>query len=107
MIVTATTADERPLLRTLLHRVQQVVDATRRSGTALGATGPVLQRSTATIESEPEPNELHQASSQRIRLYRTLLPTVHTEEVSGFNSQYRPPSGGHHSQMSLRSLPRS
>jgi len=30
---------------------------------------------------EPGPNERCQASDQRIRLNRTLLPTVHTEEA--------------------------
>src|SRR3954469_7532323 len=40
---------------------QQVADAGGHPGTALGARGPVLQRSTATVEPESALNGLHQA----------------------------------------------
>jgi hypothetical protein len=34
------------------------------------------------MEPEPGPNQLRHASGQRMRLHRTLLPTVHTQEVT-------------------------
>jgi hypothetical protein len=46
------------------------------------AANPVQQRSTATVEPEPDPDELRHASGQRTRLHQTLLHTVHTEEVT-------------------------
>jgi hypothetical protein len=45
------------------------------SAKALGASGPVLQRSTATVELEPKPSNLHRASRQRRRPHRALLRT--------------------------------
>src|SRR5947209_7641757 len=39
-----------------MHKAQHVADAARRPDIALGARGPVLRRSTATVEPGPNPN---------------------------------------------------
>lgn len=57
--------------------------AQRSAGrSSVGSEGRVLQRSTATVAPESGPNGLHQACDERMRLHRTLLHTVHTQEVT-------------------------
>jgi hypothetical protein len=60
-------------------------DAAVLSDTALGARGPVLQRSTATVELEPERTERRKTSDQRISLLRTLLPHSSRRRGHWFN----------------------
>jgi hypothetical protein len=46
----------RIVVRALMNTHQQVADAAGLSSTALGARDAVQQRSTATVEPEPEPD---------------------------------------------------
>jgi hypothetical protein len=68
----------------------------RTSGTALGARGPVLQQSTATVEPEPEPDNFPTVPLASARdPYRASLRTVHTEVfkpgcLPGFAVKIRP-----------------
>jgi hypothetical protein len=63
--LTATTANKRVLRRILMDTSQQVADAAGPPGTALGARDAVQQRSTATVEPEPQLDGRYQASDQR------------------------------------------
>jgi hypothetical protein len=58
------------------YAARQAMDADGPAGNALGARDAVQQRSTATVEPEPQPDGRYQASDQRSRLHQTLPPTV-------------------------------
>ena len=66
--------------------------ATTHSLPRLWSRGSVQQRCTATVEAEPGPDKLHQASHQRMGLHHTLLPTVVVYAVSRSRRPAREPA---------------
>lgn len=61
------------------HRVQQLMDAAKPSDSFRS------ERTGTSVEPVLEPEELHPASGQPTRLHRTVLRTVHTQDVNRFN----------------------